>query len=411
LEEAAKPESTKGSVRYRSLKYECDFLNAFEAGREDRHRTTDQPLQRLLARPRERPKLLAVQNVIAGVKMAEVWDLVAEFIQGSHHPDLEIYRKDLAGMNRLHSSPFDQNSWLRRKQYLCQVGRFHNARILEVGCGFGWDAVTLSLIGNNHVVASDILPSMIEGLTECLGTMRRKGKPLNVEPLVADICKTDLPSESFDGIFSSQAIEHVHSLEAMFDECHRLLKPGKRLVIANDSNRFNPECRESTFKMWKERDTSWQHTEWLKKEIRPVEHKDARPYAAMREDFVRRAAPELNEAVLAKLVAATAGMIGSEIGEATRAYMAGGILPTPPEFSWCRNPETGEYAERLLDPFKLVEMLNQRGFQARVGHAFTKFPHRLLNNIQFRPLNIKLYAMRPLFVLLAEKNPRSKTTA
>jgi len=244
---------------------------------------------------------------------------------------------------------------------------------------------------------------MIEGVAECLDSMRRKGRNLNVEPMVADICKNTLPSESFDGIFSSEAIEHVHSLEAMFDECYRLLKPGKRMIIVNDSNRLNTSFRENTFKMWVERDTSWEHAEWLKKEIRPVEHKNARPYAAMREDFIKRAAQGLDQTAVDKLKAATAGMIGPDIEKATLAYKETGALPTPPQFSWCRNPETGEYAERLLDPFELKDMLTKAGFRTKVGHAFVKFPQRLLNKVHLRPLSVKLFDRRPLFMLSAEK--------
>ncbi len=335
--------------------------------------------------------------------MVAIFDVVAEYSRGSEHPDLHVYRKDLEGANPIRATPFDKSAWVRRREYYCRAGRFYNGRILEVGCGFGWDAVAISLIGNNRVVASDILPSMIEGITECLDTMRRKGTKLNVEPLVADICKSDLPSESFDGIFSSEAIEHVHSLEDMFGECYRLLRPGKRLLIANDSNRLNTRFREDTFKMWVERDTSWEHTEWLKKEIRPVEHGNARPYAAMRANYVKRAGQTLDQSSIDKLVAATAGMIDSEIEQATRAYVSTGALPTPPKFSWCRNPETGEYAERLLDPFELKDLLDKTGFRTNVGHAFTKYPYSLLNYIHLRPLSIKIFERRRLFVLLAEK--------
>jgi len=102
-------------------------------------------------------------------------------------------------------------------------------------------------------------------------------------------------------------------------------------------------------------------------------------------------------------VGATAGMIRTEIVEAAEALVQGGTLPVRPEFSWCRNPETGEYAERLLDPFEMRDMLRQRGYKATVRHAFRRFPHRLLNPVSFRPLNEKIFDVRAQFVLVAEK--------
>jgi hypothetical protein len=159
--------------------------------------------------------------------------------------------------------------------------------------------------------------------------------------------------------------------------------------------------------MWKERDTSVEHAEWLKAEVRPVEHKEAQPYAVMRDAIIRGSGAPLTDAVRAKLVAATAGLTRPEIEQAAADCAERGAFPTRPEFSWCRNPETGEYAERLLDPFEMRDMLAARGFKVQLRHAFRKFPHRLMNGVAFRPLNERLFDMRAQFVLVAEKAGQS----
>ena len=331
------------------------------------------------------------------IDTADIKRIVTDYTHGSEHPDLVVYRRDF-------DTKFDFDRWFTGIQNTCGLGNFAGKRILEVGCGFGWDAVGISLAGDNHVVATDILPSMIAGTDECLETMRRKGQPLDVEAMQGDICSLDFPDRSFDGIYSSEAVEHVHDLDAMFRRCFQLLKPGGRMVIINDSNRFNSEFREDTFKMWKERDESWEHAKWLKAEIRPVEHKDARPYAAMREDIVREAQPPLGDDDVAKVVAATAGLIRRDIAEATREFMASGVLPTRPTYSWCRNPETGEYAERLLDPFEMVDTIRKQGFRnVRLRHAFTRFPHRLLNGVRFKALSKYLFDKRGQFLIVADR--------
>lgn len=324
-------------------------------------------------------------------------DTVKAYIYGSDHPDLEVYRKDF-------DTKFDIDYWLTGMLARCELGGFRGKRILEVGCGFGWDAVALSLLGQNKVVATDILPSMVEGTQECLDTMKKNGNALNIEAVQGDICSLDLPDNSFDGIYSSEAIEHVHNLKAMFDRCLALLKPGGRLLIYNDSNRYNSDFRESTFRMWEERDTSWDHARWLEAEIRPVEHKGAKPYAAMREAIIDEAAPEIDPDARSRLVSATAGMIRPQIFNAVKTYLKDGKLPIPPKFSWCRNPETGEYAERLLDPFELRDMLKAAGFKkVKLRHAFNKFPFRLANGVSLRPLNKFLFDRRGMFVLSADK--------
>ena len=208
---------------------------------------------------------------------------------------------------------------------------------------------------------------------------------------------------SFDGIFSSEAVEHVHNLEQMYDRCFALLKKGGKLVIANDSNAYNSDFRARNFEMWPERDGSWEHVEWLKSEVRPHEHADAEPYAVMRERMVRATDASLSDDDVKAVVYATAGLIEPEIQAATRAYKADGTLPKRPEWSWCRNPKTGEYAERLLDPFAMADGLKRAGFKVSLQHGMRKFPVRLLNNIGIRAINKQIFERKPLFILVAEK--------
>jgi len=317
------------------------------------------------------------------------------YVHGSEHPDLQVYRRGIA-------SKSDYSVWLWRMKHFCDLGGFYGKSLLEVGAGFGWDAVGLALTGNNRVTASDILPSMIDGMTQCLEAMSATGNPLPVKPLLGDICEVDLPDGSFDGIFSTEAIEHVHDLGLMFDNCHRLLKRGGVAVIVNDSNQFNEASRRHSWDDWQARDESWEHVDWLKSEVRPIEHADARPYGVMREEMIRQFAPSLNDDSVAALREATAGMIRPEIEAAVTDYKAFGKLPKRDPFSWCRNPETGEYSERLLNPFELADMLKARGFKVQLRHLFRKMPYRLFNRSP-RIGNRMLFRLRPEFVLVARK--------
>ncbi|QDZ08050.1 class I SAM-dependent methyltransferase [Sphingomonas panacisoli] len=321
---------------------------------------------------------------------------IEEYAHGSDHPDLQVYRRDIDDKD------WDRFSWWIG--HVAELGHFYGGkRILEVGCGFGWDALALSKETDSTVVAMDILPSMIDGVQQCLTQLRVKGGVAKVEAMVGDVCEVDLPAQSFDGIFSSEAVEHVHSLEAMYARCFALLKPGGRLVIVNDSNAYNAAFRERNFTMWAERDSSWEHATWLKEEVRPIEHANAEPYGAMRERMIRAVEPGMGDDAVAKLVHATAGLIRPEIEQAAHDFKANGKLPVRPELSWCRNPETGEYAERLLDPFAMQKGLRDAGFKVSLQHLYRKFPFRLANNVGIHAVNKLLFKQNPLFVLVAQK--------
>jgi SAM-dependent methyltransferase len=321
---------------------------------------------------------------------------ITEYSLQSDHPDLQVYRRDI-----------DTFHWHRQAwwmAHIAQVGRFYGKkRILDVGCGFGWDAVAISLETGALVVAMDILPSMIDGVQQCLDASKARGRVFNVEPMIGDVCTAPFPDNSLDGIYSSEAVEHVHSLETMYERCYKILKPGARFIIANDSNAYNDEFRARNFAMWPERDESWEHARWLKEEVRPVEHADAKPYSAMREEMIRSVQPNISEEDMKRLVYATAGLAKDELYQAAEAFVSNGTLPVRPELSWCRNPETGEYAERLLDPFAIADGLKAVGFKVSIQHCFRKSPFNLINSIGIRSINKAIFRKKALFILVAEK--------
>lgn len=331
---------------------------------------------------------------------AAISDAIRVLANGSAHPDQSVYAKSFFKL-----SAFDRDNGKRYLKFIRQIrdlGDFSGKDLLEIGCGFGWDAASLTMLGAKSIVATDILPSMIDGLTESFEALSRSGTKLPVRGEVADGCHLPYKDNSFDGVYSTEAIEHVHDLDLMFDNVKRVLKPGGTFLICNDSNALNTEFREATFKMWEERDGSDEHADFLKT-IRPVEHANAEPYARMRERIVRQASPKLGDADVGKIVHATAGMIRKDIEQLAKNYSANTKMPVRPTFKWCRNPETGEYAERLLNPFELADMLRSRGFKTRIGHGFQRFPFNLANNIQFTPLNRMLYDKRGQFFVIGKK--------
>src|SRR5690606_30739899 len=121
---------------------------------------------------------------------AELRDTMLRYIHSSDHPDLQVYRRDIAD-ETMHEV------WTWRTGHFCDLGDFYGKRVLEVGCGFGWDAVGLAIVGKNEVVASDILPSMVDGMTQCLEGLKANGDTLSVTPLQGDVCRLDLPDASF----------------------------------------------------------------------------------------------------------------------------------------------------------------------------------------------------------------------
>lgn len=319
---------------------------------------------------------------------------VREYIRGCDHPDFKAY-----AANRAENTD-GRFEWLT--EHIIWLGRMENSRILDIGSGFGWDAVAISILARATVVANDIRPLMTSLIAERVAAIRKQGAPVAVEVLTGDICTLDLPEASFDAIVCSQTIEHVHDLEEMFRVSYRVLRPGGRMVITNDNNARNRKQFAEIQELWRKRDTDWNFVEELKRQ-RPVENREIKPYADMRNEIVRTANARLSEGDVSAIVQATAGLMKSEIEQIATTFKSASMLPHPPELSWCRNPVTGEYCERQLDPLAVVESMRSCGFLAGYRHGFRRWPLSAFNGLRFRPLNSWLFQLRPFFIVVGAR--------
>lgn len=87
-------------------------------------------------------------------------------------------------------------------------------RILDLGCGHGYDTVAMREAGA-EVVALDMDPAKLWATGEPLpGSVR------------GDATRLPFPDASFDGIYCSNLLEHTPSTPPVFDEIERVLRPG-----------------------------------------------------------------------------------------------------------------------------------------------------------------------------------------
>ena len=95
--------------------------------------------------------------------------------------------------------------------------------ILDLGCGDG--ATLRYLRARGHQVSGYDLPFRTAALRERFGVELGKSVRIADDPAV-------IPFEAaaFDVVYANQVFEHVHPLEAVIRECHRVLKPGGTLI-------------------------------------------------------------------------------------------------------------------------------------------------------------------------------------
>ena len=119
----------------------------------------------------------------------------------------------------------------RRANYLVDSGEFTSGdKLLEIGCVTG---VFTEKVYNKTKASITAIDISIELLDQA------QLKLPSVEFKVADAMGTDMPAESFDGIYGSSVLHHL-DVDSAIAEIYRLLKPGGRMVFA-EPNIFNPQ--------------------------------------------------------------------------------------------------------------------------------------------------------------------------
>lgn len=92
------------------------------------------------------------------------------------------------------------------------------ARILDLGCGYGWFAAHAADSGAASVTAMDISERMLE-----------RARTANARPIIgyqyADLETVALPAEAFDLTFSSLALHYVEDLPRLLREIANTLRP------------------------------------------------------------------------------------------------------------------------------------------------------------------------------------------
>jgi ubiquinone/menaquinone biosynthesis C-methylase UbiE len=99
------------------------------------------------------------------------------------------------------------------------------ARVLDLGCGYGWFCRFARESGAASVLGIDVSEKM-------LARARETTSDAAIEYRLADLETVDLEGMSFDLVYSSLAFHYVANFQRLIDEIFRALKPGGHLVFS-----------------------------------------------------------------------------------------------------------------------------------------------------------------------------------
>jgi SAM-dependent methyltransferase len=101
----------------------------------------------------------------------------------------------------------------------------HKARVIDLGCGFGWFCRWARQQGAAEVRGVDVSENM-------LAQARTSTADAAISYLKADLDRLELPTASADLVYSSLAFHYLENLERLLAQIYQALSPGGRLVFS-----------------------------------------------------------------------------------------------------------------------------------------------------------------------------------
>lgn len=235
--------------------------------------------------------------------------------------------------------------------------------LIDYGTGNGLLAMLAAVAGFSKVIAIDADPVFLKAAQQTAEAMAINQIQflLATEENMGQLISVEKPAV----LAGTDVIEHIYNLELFFQAIYQM-KHIETIVFTTASNPENPFIVNKYRRMH------------LKEELMGGDVDDrklfgeAHPsFLSIRKKMIRDYQPQLKEDVLHQLATATRGLKRKDIATFVDAFLQTGrigkVISHPT--NTC-DPETGSWAERMVDLQDFQELFNQNGFCFHVSNGF-----------------------------------------
>lgn len=148
----------------------------------------------------------------------------------SHYDDLDAFYREIWGEHVHHGvweegDESDREAAEKLVRILADLGGIRSGdKVCDIGCGYG---------ATSRILAERLgaeMTGLTISATQLAYAKANNAVPGRTEFLLRDWYDNRLPARSFDVALTVESLEHMPDLPGFFRECHRVLRPGGRLV-------------------------------------------------------------------------------------------------------------------------------------------------------------------------------------
>lgn len=302
--------------------------------------------------------------------------------------DISDYTKRYLGdhLRNIHSV-LQKYSYILSWSVACAAGSINEFVFLDYGGGPGMLSLLAKEFKIGTVIYNDIYDVSCKDakvIGESIGNQADYYIHGDIDD-VGSFLRTN--SISCNAIASCDVIEHIYDIESFLKKLHALSGGLSIVVMSSGANIFNPLIRKSIMTKqlqieYKNREKEWGHKE-----------RDCpRAYLKVREEMIIKHAQNLTKKEVEQLARATRGMMEPDIKKCVDGYLKTGRFPQ--ELSHPTNtcdPYIGNWAERLMDPYHLKDILSKSGFKAEIFSGYYGRPKNIIKRLLGNFLNLAIY--------------------
>ena len=286
-----------------------------------------------------------------------------------------------------------------------EAASLETAAVIDYGGGNGLLSLLAREIGVGTVIYNDIYDVSCvdaERLGSALGLEAELYIHGDLGDLIAQMRQMATPRLR---VCSYDVIEHVYDIEAFLIALPHLSDGPLRVVMGSAANSLNPLRNLKLMRFQREvekldRVEVWGHNQ----------RDTIRAYLAVRSAIIREYSPSLQSEQVRQLALATRGRARSDIEADVDAYLATGVLPRALDHptNTC-DPNTGNWAEHLMDPWELARILSGAGLRSSVA-AGLYGSHHGSKGVAARMVNFAILLggrhglrLAPYYILIGER--------